>query len=384
MSKRIAHNKLTQEQVIEQFKAVHGDKFGYDNVAYVDTHTKVDIFCKKHNHTFSQTPKDHKKGISCYYCGRERQIESAKKSKNKFIEELIEVHGDIFDLSKLNYVNSKTDIELICKNHGIFSKRPSDLLAGNGCKKCKLNKSKYNNKELFIQESIRIFGDITDHSKVSQISATTQVELHCKKHNHYFTLSVSNRLSGQKCPKCSSEHYTSIRTLPTEEYYKRASEKHNNEYTYNNDYKNAKEDITFYCKKHGKNKVNSYSHINGTGCRHCYSEDAKTDRLGKDGYIKLSKERVTSLYLIKCFNNNEKFYKIGKTFRGINERFTKRNMPYEYSILFEYKSNAENIWDLEAELHKKYKSYKYKTYIQFEGHTECYTMELPIKEIINL
>ena len=67
--KRTAHNKLTQEQVIQQFIAVHGDAFDYSKVEYVDTHTKVEIHCKKHDHTYFQIPKDHKKGMRCYYCG---------------------------------------------------------------------------------------------------------------------------------------------------------------------------------------------------------------------------------------------------------------------------------------------------------------------------
>ena len=378
-------NKFTKEQVIESFIKMHGtDSYGYNDIVYIDNLTPIKIYCFHHQEYFTQTPKSHKKGCGCPKCGRESQIKSARKDDEKFIKELIEIHGDIFDLSKVNYVNSKTEVEVICSRHGSFSRTPSDLLDGLGCKECKLNKSKYNNRELFIKESVKIFGDIIDYSKVGEISASTKVELLCKKHNCTFNLMISNHLSGQKCPKCSAEHYTSIRTLPLEEYYKRANEKHKNKYTYTNDYKNAKEDVTFYCPKHGENKRNSYSHINGAGCIHCQSEDSKTDRLGKEGYIKLSKGRMTSLYLIKCFNENEEFYKIGKTFRGVGNRFTKRNMPYEYSLLFKYESEAEDIWDLEKELHEKYKKYKYKTNMTFEGHTECYTDKFPIEEIFKL
>ena len=67
--KRTAHNKLTQEQVIQQFIAVHGDAFDYSKVDYVDTHTKVEIYCKKHDFTFTPTPKNHKNGAKCKYCG---------------------------------------------------------------------------------------------------------------------------------------------------------------------------------------------------------------------------------------------------------------------------------------------------------------------------
>ena len=84
---RKAHNKLTQEQVINSFKEVHGDAFDYSKVVYVDTHTPVEVYCKKHDFTFTPTPKNHRNGSKCKHCGREAQIEKAKKDFDKFKQE---------------------------------------------------------------------------------------------------------------------------------------------------------------------------------------------------------------------------------------------------------------------------------------------------------
>jgi len=90
------------------------------------------------------------------------------------------------------------------------------------------------------------------------------------------------------------------------------------------------------------------------------------------------------VYLIKCWNEEEEFYKIGKTFLDINKRFTKSNICYKFEKVNFHKGDAGYIYDLENKLHKKYKEFKYNPLQWFAGYTECYTTELPIEEIINL
>ena len=39
--------KLTQKEVLERFKKVHGDKYDYSEVKYVNQLTKVKLICKE-------------------------------------------------------------------------------------------------------------------------------------------------------------------------------------------------------------------------------------------------------------------------------------------------------------------------------------------------
>ncbi len=55
----------------------------------------------------------------------------------EWIEKAREVHGDRYDYSKANYINSETPITIICKTHGEFTPLPPDHLAGKNCKWCK-------------------------------------------------------------------------------------------------------------------------------------------------------------------------------------------------------------------------------------------------------
>ena len=57
-------------------------------------------------------------------------------SQEEFIERATEVHNGKYDYSKVSYVNSTTDICIICPIHGEFWQRPTEHLRGKGCIKC--------------------------------------------------------------------------------------------------------------------------------------------------------------------------------------------------------------------------------------------------------
>ena len=62
----------TTEQFISEAKAVHGDKYDYSKVEYVNTHTKVCIICPEHGEFWS-IPCDHLHKHGCPHCARECQ-----------------------------------------------------------------------------------------------------------------------------------------------------------------------------------------------------------------------------------------------------------------------------------------------------------------------
>jgi hypothetical protein len=54
----------------------------------------------------------------------------------EFINKAKEVHGDKYDYSKVEYINSRTKITIICKVHSYFEQIPSKHLFGQGCPIC--------------------------------------------------------------------------------------------------------------------------------------------------------------------------------------------------------------------------------------------------------
>lgn len=65
-----------------------------------------------------------------------------KKTTNDFITDAKLVHGDVYDYSKVEYVNSKTKVCIICPIHGEFWQVAIDHLSKCGCPICSRNKKK--------------------------------------------------------------------------------------------------------------------------------------------------------------------------------------------------------------------------------------------------
>lgn len=59
-----------------------------------------------------------------------------KLTTDEFIKKAREVHGDKYDYSKVEYVDSRTKVCIICQIHGEFWKLPKALLIGKGCPLC--------------------------------------------------------------------------------------------------------------------------------------------------------------------------------------------------------------------------------------------------------
>ena len=83
----------------------------------------------------------------------------------------------------------------------------------------------------------------------------------------------------------------------------------------------------------------------------------------------------------KHTKKNKTFYKIGITVEGVKSRFKnrKRLIGYKFEIIKTLKKDAEYIWNLEQEIHKKFRNtnYKYIPLNKLQGYTECYSSPEP-------
>lgn len=63
----VGNKKKTATGVIADFRGVHGDRYDYSKVEYVNNSTKVTIGCEIHG-GFEQTPANHQTGVGCPNC----------------------------------------------------------------------------------------------------------------------------------------------------------------------------------------------------------------------------------------------------------------------------------------------------------------------------
>ena len=199
----VEKHSLTTEEFIEKARKVHTDKYDYSKVNYINANTKVCIVCPEHGE-FWQTPASHLNGIGCPKCGFERIREKNKITLNEFIKKAKEVHGDKYDYSKVEYVNNKTKVCIICPEHGEFWQTPDSHLRGGGCKKClneKLSSDRLLTTEEWIEKARKVHGDKYDYSKTIYKGYYEKVCITCPEHGEFWQLAY-NHLQGKGCGQC--------------------------------------------------------------------------------------------------------------------------------------------------------------------------------------
>ena len=136
--KRAKSNTYSFEEFVKRAREVHGDKYIYnENILEDKESDKIKIICPEHGE-FSQNMAVHLRGNGCPHCAG-----NAKMDTEEFIRRAREIHGDEYDYSKVNYINTQTKVCIICPKHGEFWQTPNNhLIKGYGCPMCSSNRSK--------------------------------------------------------------------------------------------------------------------------------------------------------------------------------------------------------------------------------------------------
>ena len=150
--------KLTKKDFIKKSREIHGNKYDYSLVEYKNNHTKVKIICPKHGF-FEQIPYSHLNGFSCKKCSGFNIL-----TTKDFIKKAIEVHGNKYDYSLVEYENSKRKVKIVCPIHGVFEQNTTHHLRGVGCPICNSSKGEIEIMKLLISYSIKYEKQKTYHN----------------------------------------------------------------------------------------------------------------------------------------------------------------------------------------------------------------------------
>jgi very-short-patch-repair endonuclease/Zn finger protein HypA/HybF involved in hydrogenase expression len=123
-------------------------------------------------------------------------------ANEKFEKKASLLHKNVYDYSKINYVNNSTNIKITCKSHGVFEQLPKNHLAGKGCPKCAL-KNRTLDRFSFIKKSKKIHGKRYTYQKSSYKNNTIPITITCREHGDFDQL-PKHHLVGKGCPSCNS------------------------------------------------------------------------------------------------------------------------------------------------------------------------------------
>lgn len=206
-----------------------------------------------------------------------------RKTQQQLLEEFYKVHGDYYDYSLLEYVNSSTKIRVVCPVHGEFQIAPGHHKNGVGCRKCYFASQKIS-KEEFIQRVQKHFSNRYDYSLFSKLPKNgDQVEILCREHNKIFLQEPRNHMRGHTgCPECislmlsgSQEERGAIKTKEnlTIVFIEQARVIHGNKYDYNEfEYLSSSKKGKILCSKHDVFWQSPSNHLKGSNCPNCSRE----------------------------------------------------------------------------------------------------------------
>lgn len=308
-----------------------------------------------------------------------------KLTTDEFIEKSIEIWGNRFDYSLVEYENNKKKVKIICTKHGEFEQRANNHLNSKyGCTQCGIEREKYNKieekrskkeslkkerKDIFFKKCKEIHNDKYDYSLVEYKNTNSKVKIICKDHGE-FEQRASAHTSGQGCPECKFED----KRTGLDEFLIRCKEIHGDKFDYSliTEYINSNTKVKVICKKHGEFLVTPDNHINKKqGCSEC-------KKLGLEGFIEKAKDKWGDRYdysLVEYKNNKEKVDIICKEHGVFKQRVNDHlrgnkvgcgcpicNEPIGERIISEYMI----INNINFERQKKFNGCKYKKGLSFD------------------
>ena len=245
-----------------------------------------------------------------------------KLTKNEFIERAVQIHGDNYDFSQIDYVNNTTKIKVydnILKEY--FWITSASILVGCGNKKNigkKLNEKFKLGVENFIEKAAVRHNNKYDYSEVEYVNNRTKVCIICPEHGE-FIATPDVHLSGCGCKYCNRGV-----VFNNDDFIKMSNIVHNNKYTYTKtEYKKALKKVIITCPIHGDFYQTPSKHINGHGCPEC----AKLYRKKESKLYDVLKEVFNNETVIHSYHDKDILgkqeidiffpkYKIGVEFQG--------------------------------------------------------------------
>lgn len=206
--------RKTQEEVIADFKAQHGNRFDYSRVIYQGAAKKVEVICPAHG-AFMITPSHHSRGVGCAKC----KADNARISREEFIRRAVEAHGAAYDYSRLKepFPGVSVKHEIRCVEHDLWFQQEgkAHLVGHTGCSRCRsellLGPAQMRGKKTSVQEATESFiarakevhGETYDYSCAIYRGAGHNIQIICREHG-VFTQLPGNHYAGAGCPQCGA------------------------------------------------------------------------------------------------------------------------------------------------------------------------------------
>lgn len=271
---RATSQRYSAKEFISSIKEIHGGKYDYSEVNYINSQTKVKIICPLHG-SFTMKPNSHFNGQGCPKCGRISAIKNIALDYSIFLERAEKVHLNRYEYFEETYKNYTTKMQIFCSEHGFFEQTPhSHISMKTGCPQCGILSASVSNQkgwEVVFDMFISVHGKRYNYDSSSFKDVSHKMRIKCSKHG-WFEQKPYQHYFGHGCNKCSYEENAEKKKITFSDFIEKSIEIHGKKYTYNNSkYVDIFTPINITCSKHGDFVQTPRNHYRGSGCPKCNS-----------------------------------------------------------------------------------------------------------------
>jgi hypothetical protein len=268
-------------EFVTRARKIHGRKYDYSRVRYVNVDTPVEVVCRKHG-SFFPAPWTHvrkKSPTGCKLCSSARAGAFRREShKKSFVAKARQVHGKAYDYSKTVYKDARSKLTIVCPRHGPFKQEAFSHLRGIGCPRCGVERRGLQRRKeaagAFVEKARKVHGRKYRYEKTVYARASGMIVVTCPKHGD-FKQTANGHLGGNGCSKCKADRLRDAFADTKAGFVRKARQRHGSKFTYLGDYVNSRTPMLIACKEHGRFHQAPISHLKGTGCPKCGIEVIK-------------------------------------------------------------------------------------------------------------
>lgn len=225
----------------------------------------------------------------------------------EFLKLALEVHGEHYDYSKLNYICFTKKVNILCREHGAFQQKPTHhVRRGQGCTKCGAKRNserRIKPFDMFVKDARMIHGDKYQYDESTYLNSGLKMKIICDIHGAFYQVPHTHLHNPSGCRRCGLDKITKMQTKTEKEVMELFKRAHGDTYDYSlTEYVKSTTKVKVICHKHGVWEVTPVSHYRlKSGCPGC---------------MKSKGESAISLWLLE---NKHQFIS-QKTFAGCRDK----------------------------------------------------------------
>ena len=191
-----------------------------------------------------------------------------KINVEEYIKKVNIVHNNLYCYDLVDNIKAKSNINIICKKHGVFTQRNDHHLNGSICPKCR-NEQRSISQEEFIIRANKTHNNFYNYSKTVFKAMKQNIIIICPIHGEFEQSPEVHIYNTGGCKECFKDRIK----LSFEDFKDRVNKKYNNFFDYSKSYfKSMDDDIIIICPIHGEFIKSPNNHLVSHGCKQCLEE----------------------------------------------------------------------------------------------------------------